>query len=318
MKLCMRNLELPIKRLLSNIVETDSSVECEGIEVSEISIDCDSKEIMIKIGCEVSIELKDFLESAFLEKASQFLKSSVRLYFQPVESGAVKAGEEIPEGVSDTQFREILKLTNGASSYLASSEMAFSDDRILITVHDQFSFQRISAKKQDLRKAIEKVCMRAIPFEIILDIRDDQNDLINEEVSRREVEKETTVSSSEVDSVLMGREIRAVSKKMKEVLGNESDLVVRGKIFGLEYRNGKIFILTFNVTDHTDSLTVKLIGENARSLSEKLREGDEITIRGKMETDSWMKDEILIPRDIQRTALPKRVDESRLWMFENW
>jgi len=310
MKLCMRNLELPIKRLLSNIVETDSSVECEGIEVSEISIDCDSKEIMIKIGCEVSIELKDFLESAFLEKASQFLKSSVRLYFQPVESGAVKAGEEIPEGVSDTQFREILKLTNGASSYLASSEMAFSDDRILITVHDQFSFQRISAKKQDLRKAIEKVCMRAIPFEIILDIRDDQNDLINEEVSRREVEKETTVSSGEVDSVLMGREIRAVSKKMKEVLGNESDLVVRGKIFGLEYRNGKIFILTFNVTDHTDSLTVKLIGENARSLSEKLREGDEITIRGKMETDSWMKDEILIPRDIQRTALPKRVDES--------
>ncbi|MCB0321858.1 MAG: hypothetical protein KDD60_13110, partial [Bdellovibrionales bacterium] len=214
---------------------------------------------------------------------------------------------EIPDEdameVTESQFREILQLTNGASSYLRSSEMEFKDNKITISVHDQFSFQRISSKKHDLRKAIDKVCKRSIPFEITLDISEDQDSPVEEVSFDREDNGETEHLEERSDSVLMGRSIRAVSVKMSEVLGNETNLVVSGRIFGLEYRNGKLSILTFNVTDYTDSLTVKLIGENARSLSEKLREGDEVTIRGKMETDSWMKEEILIPRDIVRTKL---------------
>ena len=309
MKLFMRNVGLPLSRLLSKALSIDSSFECEGIEISDISVDCKSKEIELAFQCDVSNEIKEFLESVFCEKASRLLESSVTLSFKSLASEGEIPDEDAME-VTESQFREILQLTNGASSYLRSSEMEFKDNKITISVHDQFSFQRISSKKHDLRKAIDKVCKRSIPFEITLDISEDQDSPVEEVSFDREDNGETEHLEERSDSVLMGRSIRAVSVKMSEVLGNETNLVVSGRIFGLEYRNGKLSILTFNVTDYTDSLTVKLIGENARSLSEKLREGDEVTIRGKMETDSWMKEEILIPRDIVRTKLPKRMDNA--------
>ncbi|WP_292590111.1 MULTISPECIES: PolC-type DNA polymerase III [unclassified Mesotoga] len=309
MKLCMKNLKLPISRLLSRVLKSDPAFDCGGIEISGITIDSTSREVSIDFSCEVNEDVRHYLESTFREEAMRLLGSSVRLSFEPGDFETAGAEKGVSR-ITEEQFREILKLTNGASSYLASSEMVFEKNRILITVHDQFSFQRISSKKHDLRKAIEKVCERTIPFDIVLDIREDEELPVDEDSSYPEVERESKVSSGEADLVLIGREIRAVSKKMKEVLGNETDVVVSGKTFGLESRNGKLFILTFNITDYTDSLTVKLIGENARSLSEKLREGDELTIRGKMETDTWIKDEVLIPRDINRTTLSRRVDNA--------
>jgi DNA polymerase-3 subunit alpha (Gram-positive type) len=66
----------------------------------------------------------------------------------------------------------------------------------------------------------------------------------------------------------------------------------------------------FNLTDHTDSLSVKITREDAKNLSTKLEDGDEITVRGKMETDTWLKEDVLVPRDIVRTSLARRKDNA--------
>ncbi|WP_147434760.1 hypothetical protein, partial [Mesotoga sp. HF07.pep.5.2.highcov] len=68
MKLFMRNVGLPLSRLLSKALSIDSSFECEGIEISDISVDCKSKEIELAFQCDVSSEIKEFLESVFCEK----------------------------------------------------------------------------------------------------------------------------------------------------------------------------------------------------------------------------------------------------------
>ncbi len=55
---------------------------------------------------------------------------------------------------------------------------------------------------------------------------------------------------------------------------------------------------------------MKITREDAKNLSTKLEDGDEITVRGKMETDTWLKEDVLVPRDIVRTSLARRKDNA--------
>ncbi|HOI64907.1 MAG TPA: PolC-type DNA polymerase III, partial [Mesotoga sp.] len=151
-----------------------------------------------------------------------------------------------------------------------------------------------------------------IPFEITLEeMPEAEAEALAEAVIlEREIEKQPEPKSAIVERILLGREIKAVSRTMSEVIGNESDLVVSGKVFGLEFRNNRFPVLMFNLTDHTDSLCVRITREDAKNLSTRLEDGDEITVRGKMETDTWLKEDVLVPRDIVRTSLARREDNA--------
>ncbi|MGV8104316.1 MAG: PolC-type DNA polymerase III [Mesotoga sp.] len=309
MKLKIREINLPASRIIENVLGFYPDCQCEDSTLSDIILNPGKKEITFIFCGKTPDDLKDFLRTKFQKIASAQLKSKIQLTFRENTT-------EEPAGpssrVAEFDPREILKWTNGASSYLSSSRIEYDGNKITITVGNHFSLQRINSKKADIRMAIEKVAGTAIPFEITLEeMPEAEAEALAEAVIlEREIEKQPESQPAIVERILLGREIKAVSRTMSEVIGNESDLVVSGKVFGLEFRNNRFPVLMFNLTDHTDSLCVRITREDAKNLSTRLEDGDEITVRGKMETDTWLKEDVLVPRDIVRTSLARREDNA--------
>ncbi len=73
-----------------------------------------------------------------------------------------------------------------------------------------------------------------------------------------------SVKRSDNPDVIYGRDFEEPSMKIEEILGEMGEVVIRGKILNLEkkeIRNEKT-ILIFDITDFTDTLTVKMFAKN--------------------------------------------------------
>ena len=308
MRLRIREINLPFSGILERIMGFYPDYPCEGVCLSGVVLEPERKEATLVISGSVGRDFREFLCTRFQKVISAQLNAKITISFSQVERDDSAMSQQLPFDLQD-----ILKGTNGASSYLSTSSINYDGRKITIAVDNHFSLQRIAAKKADIRQAIERAAGVQIPFEIVLESNGLESEKQLSEIPplllKAEIDKEHD-SISKQEKTIMGREIRAIARPMKDVLGDERDLIVQGRVFGLDFRNGKFPVLIINLTDFTDSLTIKATKDEARSLNSFLSEGDEIIVRGRMETDTWLKEEVLLPKDIVRTSLPARKDLS--------
>jgi len=106
------------------------------------------------------------------------------------------------------------------------------------------------------------------------------------EFKKGEFKKEFTrsVKRSDNPDVIYGRDFEEPSMKIEEILGEMGEVVIRGKILNLEtreLRNEKT-ILIFDVTDFTDTLTVKLFVANdqVKEITAGIKPGAFVKIKG--------------------------------------
>src|SRR5690606_16005572 len=82
-------------------------------------------------------------------------------------------------------------------------------------------------------------------------------------------------------------------------------VVIEGEVIAVdvrEMRSGRK-LLTFDVTDRTDSITAK-VWESEEQLSKALSVGDWVRLRGSTQFDTYANELILIPRDCMRVPRP--------------
>ncbi|GJM71420.1 hypothetical protein HMSSN036_36360 [Paenibacillus macerans] len=104
---------------------------------------------------------------------------------------------------------------------------------------------------------------------------------------------------------------------IQDIQDEEKKITVQGTIFGLdrkELRNGNT-LFTFNLTDFTDSLAMKLFAKNKEDLKVmgQLANGKWVKARGKVEFDRFMQvpELVMIPSDLTEiTAPPGRKDNA--------
>lgn len=114
------------------------------------------------------------------------------------------------------------------------------------------------------------------------------------------------------DEVLMGRRITEEPVPIKEVQEEERKVVIEGQVIAIdvrEMRSGRK-LLTFDVTDLTDSISVK-VWESEELLSKALAVGDWVRLRGGTQFDTYSNELIMIPRDCMRVPPPpSRMDHA--------
>ena len=109
-------------------------------------------------------------------------------------------------------------------------------------------------------------------------------------------------------SVYMGSVFQDRAKPIAEIVEQEKKIVVQGTVFGIEkklLRNGNT-LLTFYVTDFTDSLQVKMFGKTKEEINQldALCNEDWIKIRGRTEYDRFthIPELVILPSDIMKIS----------------
>ncbi len=110
---------------------------------------------------------------------------------------------------------------------------------------------------------------------------------------------------------IIGRPIRGEATPLAELEDGLSRAVVRGQVIACQtrtLRNG-VRLFTFDLTDWTDSLTVKLLGEELpRDLEERVRPGVWLKVRGQLQLDRYAGESVLLASDLQEEAPPALSD----------
>ena len=140
-----------------------------------------------------------------------------------------------------------------------------------------------------------------------------QNELINLETSSVLQEKKKTVSSdtkskykkeSNDSNALLGRNIKDDPIKIKALIGEDNNVVVEGKVFGVDlFESNKtdFKIITLKITDFSDSIYCKVFvreDDEYKRLCKELKEGNWYRIRGYTKNDTFAKELVLNARDI--------------------
>lgn len=111
-------------------------------------------------------------------------------------------------------------------------------------------------------------------------------------------------------SVLLGKEFSGEPLPLAEVREDRQRVIVAGEVMTCEarpVRGGQL--VSFDVTDYTDSITVKAFARSDSPLAEGLPVGTALKVRGRVEFDRFSNELVLNAEDICRTELHRRVDD---------
>lgn len=115
-------------------------------------------------------------------------------------------------------------------------------------------------------------------------------------------------------TVILGRKFSGEATRLQDVIDEEKQVIVAGEVFSKdvrELRTGRKLI-TFEITDGTDSIAAKVFEEPKHPISDAIAVGDYLICRGPAQFDRFTNELTLMPNDIMRGKKDKaeRIDES--------
>ena len=117
-------------------------------------------------------------------------------------------------------------------------------------------------------------------------------------------------SNGDGGNVLLGKEFWGDPIPLKDIKEDRRQVIVAGEVMTWEarpVRGGQL--ISFDLTDYTDSITVKAFARSDSPLNEPLPPGTGVKIRGRVEFDRFAHELVLTADDIVRAELPRRVDD---------
>lgn len=119
--------------------------------------------------------------------------------------------------------------------------------------------------------------------------------------------------------ILLGRNITKEARTIFQVIEEERNVIINGEIFALELqvlKSGRK-LLTFEITDYTDSISVKMfLDEKTDALSTKMANGLWVKIKGLVQHDKYSHELTMFPTDIMRTIQVLIEDKAELKRVE--
>lgn len=138
-------------------------------------------------------------------------------------------------------------------------------------------------------------------------------DLVEKANISAQQELSSANSSRGIDEIIIGKKITGPVKDLVNLTDEEKLVIVKGKVFGYgerDLRSGRKLI-TFNITDNTDSVAVKVFTNNEKGeLNDHLKEGQWVLVRGPVQYDKRSQELTLFATDINRLEYLGRQDNS--------
>ncbi|WP_018392384.1 PolC-type DNA polymerase III [Bacillus sp. 37MA] len=101
-------------------------------------------------------------------------------------------------------------------------------------------------------------------------------------------------------------------KRLEEIIDEERRIATEGYIFDAEtkeLRSGRT-LLTFKITDYTDSLMIKMFSRDKEdaAIFNRVKKGMWVRVRGSVQNDTFVRDLVMIANDINEIRSPSRED----------
>lgn len=302
------------ENLLSNLNDLPKEYLEILDKVWQIEVNLSKKEVNIYLDLttSLSLEQKEYLQDYLHAKNQQLGRINFIAYWE-------KALQELQEKV--TLVRGWLSL---ATWYLKGT------DNLVVELADELGLEILEKRQCD--KILEGIVRRERGREIQVSFQIGQGQALVEKVLEEEEKKywkyvgqvaeasqedpSTKIDKEEpLSEIILGKKINEDPIPLKMVVEEEKKVVIAGEIFDIEVRQLKTGrkLVTFNLTDLTDSISVKIFEEEDKSISNSLKSGMYLILRGSVQYDKFSQELTLMVRDINLTKRNKRLD---LWKTE--
>ena len=241
-------------------------------------------------------------------------QKAVREYFgiRKVTLSPVYTGLELSQDCAPLLTRAVKENIAAANGFLDSAEFGFADGSVSLTVPDGAQLlidakapeflERFIAETFDKRV---KVSINSGKTAVTIDSPEYvemQSKNVNIEIPK-EAPPERKKPKQEYDDlpisltnakVIFGSKIKSKPVALKGVSIEDGNVTVWGSVFALQIRDtrdGKRKIITFNITDKTNSFTVKIFetSQNCETLVKNISDGACVMLRGHVEYDDYIK-----------------------------
>ena len=203
--------------------------------------------------------------------------------------------------------------------------LKIEDDYLILVVSNEAEKEKLEKCRKEIDSFYKKI---GYPFNIEIVVRHEEDVLkeIQKELESVEIqvpEKEPTKAPTEKKvrregknpNSLLGRDIKEDPIKIKSLLGEDNNVTVEAKVFGIElFESSKtdFKIITLKITDESDSIYCKIFvreEDEYKRLSKEIKEGNWYKIRGYTKNDAFAKELVLNARDI--IALDKKEEKRK-------
>lgn len=307
----------------------------QGAEVRKLTIHKKERTVSIEITANKMIPLQkqEELKGALLESLPGIQAISLAVFYELTDKtpealaagywGSIKTlvgqKSKICAGViADAEWRvtehklQILVKHNMAY-YLAQKHL---DDAIANMIHTEtgetllVQFKNQKATEAD-RAALEnnrKKKFEELSRQIITTQAEAVQEKANAEVA--------AVSSSVSKGILLGKEINGTNQKIIDTKILGENVIIEGSIYNIEPREirGEKYIVSFDITDLSDSTTVKFFVKKSvfdAELSDKIKKGKYLRVQGEVQFDKYTKEIDIMAKNIMAAAAPPpRMDDA--------
>lgn len=252
------------------------------------------------------------------------LEQAVKVAFSAITNDVVfnvsaKKALVTPETVRQ-YWQYVLKrcdLSETLHKLLATQDVQFNDNTVIVTVDSQYSQELISQKYiADIKLGYRQLGFGEMNLVVVLDeeafaqkqeafMERQQEEMMSlahqaqiqlNFAEQKKQKEEKTDEIELVDGIVMGRKINPSEPilQMKDITQEYPSVIFQGYVFAYEereLRNGRM-AFTIKFTDYTSSFTVKLFSKNvtdATLFQKYLKKGNWIKVRGVVEEDPFLK-----------------------------
>ncbi|MFC4077868.1 PolC-type DNA polymerase III [Salinithrix halophila] len=218
------------------------------------------------------------------------------------------------------------KVSPSAAGWLARANWSLEGESLTLIFPNQVMAKMAVAKQMDqvVSSLFQEISGTRIQVALTFDQGEDARDKFLEE--RKEAERqlvEQAINSLEeaepppeeekpTGPLAIGYDFRDEPILIKEITDEERRVCIKGTVFKAEIRelrSGRT-LLTFNVTDYSDSIAVKVFArdkEDAATLAQ-VKDGMWVTLRGSVQFDTFARDLVLMANDLREVEPYRRED----------
>ncbi|PTM58967.1 DNA polymerase III catalytic subunit PolC type [Desmospora activa DSM 45169] len=219
-------------------------------------------------------------------------------------------------------------LSPSAAGWLSRAEWTMVDSTLTLSFPSRMMTQMAVAKQLDqvVSSLFQEVSGTRIQVKLQVDANSQAQEQFREQREQEEKKliQEAMVSLEEAASapdeggaeeegpVTIGYDFNDEPILIKEITDEERRVCIKGKVFKVEMRelrSGRT-LLTFNVTDYSDSIAVKVFArdkEDAATLT-RIKDGMWVALRGSVQYDTFARDLVVMANDIREVKPYKRMD----------
>ncbi|MEE1137510.1 MAG: PolC-type DNA polymerase III [Acutalibacteraceae bacterium] len=303
-----------------------------GGTVEKISLDEDTMKLSI------TARFDRYVEDGFILSAQNEIKTALGINKTVIEPKYLRSA--FSEKCAPQLMRAMKENIAAANGFLENAKFTFGEESVEITVFNGADILNDAGAKEFLVKYIKET----FGFQPAVEIKGEggapkldspeymqmQADNVKIEVPVVEETKKPKAPKQEYEDlpisltnakVIYGNKIKSKPVPLSGISIEDGNVTVWGRIFSLDMRDtrdGKRKIINFNITDKTNSYTVKIFEatQNCEQLVSNLADGKVIMLRGHVEYDDYIKTEcikatsvmLIEELDIKDTAEEKRVE----------